>query len=213
MKKTILLSIIGILIFQISNGQEKKKLFKYPFVNQTEFAMGFGRVKNTNYYYPSYYSYMPYPSQSGYSIQNVASLSVQTFNGFKVRKKTTLGITTGLDMYPSVLLVPIAAGVRHVFYEKNQQGAKLQIGLDAGYGSTFANANNSYEEVKGGVMVNPTVGFKFPTKNGSSWLVNFGYKYQYLEITQNIQENDFYNISNVETRNLKRFQVKVGFEF
>lgn len=212
MKKILILSIIGSFAFNTSFGQ-KEKLFKYPFVNQTEFGVLFGRVKNTNYYYPGYSSYWPAPTQNGFSIQNVASLSLQTFNGFQVRKKTTVGLTTGLDLYSSSLLVPVALGVRHVFYEKSEQGAKLQVGLDAGLGSTIANASNSFETVKGGVLVNPTVGFKFPTKNGSAWLINFGYKYQYMEITQNIQENDFYNICSVETRNIKRFQVKLGFEF
>ncbi|MCP9753845.1 hypothetical protein EGI26_01545 [Lacihabitans sp. CCS-44] len=212
MKKILILGIIGSFVFNTSFGQ-KEKLFKYPFVNQTEFGVLFGRVKNTNYYYPGYSSYWPSPTQNGFSIQNVASLSLQTFNGFQVRKKTTVGLTTGLDLYSSSLLVPVALGVRHVFYEKNQQGAKLQAGLDAGVGSAIANAANSFETVKGGVLLNPTVGFKFPTKNGSSWLINFGYKYQYMEISQIIQPTDIYNISSTETRNLKRFQVKLGFEF
>ena len=212
MKKILILSIIGSFAFNTSFGQ-KEKLFKYPFINQTEFGVLFGRVKNTNYYYPGYSSYWPGPTSNGFSIQNVASLSLQTFNGLQVRKKTTLGLTTGLDLYSSSLLVPIALGVRHVFYEKSEQGAKLQAGIDAGIGSAIANAPNSYEDVKGGVLINPTVGFKFPTKNGSAWLVNFGYKYQYMEITQNIEATYICSISSVETRNLKRFQVKLGFEF
>lgn len=212
MKKLLILTIIGGLVFNASFAQTKK-LFKYSFVNQTEFGVLFGRVKNTNYYYPSYSSYWPGPTTNGFNIQNIASVSLQTFNGFKVRKMTTVGFTTGLDLYSSTLLVPVAFGVRHVFYEKSQEGAKLQAGLDAGFGSTVANASNSYETVKGGALVNPTIGFKFPTKNGSSWLINLGYKYQYLEITQNFEETDIYNISSKETRNLKRFQVRLGFEF
>lgn len=214
MKKIFILSVIAILTLNVSFGQ-KEKLFKYPFVNQTEFGILFGRVKNPNYsyYYPSYSSYWPNPTPSGFSLQNVASLSLQTFNGFQVRKKTTVGLTTGLDMYSSVVLVPIALGVRHVIFEKSQQGAKLQAGIDAGYGATLANAANSYEDVSGGILINPTIGFKFPTKNGSAWLVNFGYKYQYMEISQNFNETDIYNIASVETRNLKRFQVRLGFEF
>ena len=188
--KSVLLRILSIFSFQKTEAQTKK-LFKYPFVNQTEFGVLFGRNKETYYYYP-YYSSMYYPpSPSGFNIRNVASLSLQTYNGFQVRKKTSVGITTGLDAYNSVLVIPIAAGFRHVLFEKSDKGAKLQTGLDAGLG--IANNTNSNENTKGGIMLNPAVGFKFPTKNGSSWLVTFGYKYQFIEITQNY--TDDYNIS------------------
>jgi hypothetical protein len=213
MKKIFTLALIGSLVLNTSFAQ-KEKLIKYPFVNQTEFGLLLGRVKNNNYYYyPSYSSYWPNPTPSGYSLQNVANLSLQTFNGFQVRKKTTVGLTTGFDMYSSVVLVPVELGLRHVLFEKSEQGAKLQAGLDAGYGATFGASKNSYEDVSGGILLNPSIGFKFPTKNGSAWLVNFGYKYQYMEISQKFDENDFYNISSTETQNIKRFQLRVGFQF
>ena len=214
MKKIFILAIIGSLVLNTSVAQ-KEKLFKYPFVNQTEFGLLFGRVKNANYSYsyPSFSSYWPNPIPNGYSLQNVANLSIQTFNGFQVRKKTTVGLTTGFDMYSSAVLVPVALGLRHIIFEKSEQGAKLQAGIDAGYGATFGASKNSYEDVSGGILINPTVGFKFPTRNGSAWLVNFGYKYQYMEVSQNFEESDMYNISSVETKNLNRFQVRLGFQF
>ena len=210
MKTIFTIAFLAISLTNTSFAQ-KGKLLKYPFVSQTEFGVLFGRTKNTNYYYPSYSSYWPNPTPSGFSLQNIANLSLQTFNGFQVRKKTSLGLTTGIDMYSSALIIPLTIGVRHVLYEKNKQGAKLQAGLDAGYGSAIGNSTNY--DYKGGTLVNPSVGFKFPTKNGSSWLVNFGYKYQYMQISQNIDPNDTYTISSKETRNLKRFQVRLGFEF
>lgn len=208
MKKIIpVFFILCIFSYQKTNAQTKK-LFKYPFVNQTEFGVLFGRNKETFYYYPYFSSYYP-PEPNGFNLQNVSSLSLQTFNGFKVRKKTSVGITTGLDAYNSVLIIPIAVGLRHVLFEKSENGAKIQTGLDAGWG--IANNANSNENANGGIMLNPAVGFKFPTKNGSAWMVNFGYKYQFIEFTQEF--SDDYNISTLETRNLKRFSVKVGFEF
>jgi hypothetical protein len=214
MKKISVLAIIGSLVLNTSFAQ-KEKLFKYPFVNQTEFGVLFGRVKNPNYsyYYPSFSSYWPAPTPNGYSLQNVANLSVQTFNGFQVRKKTTVGLTTGFDMYRSAVLVPVALGLRHVIYEKSEQGAKLQAGIDAGYGATFGASKNSFEDVSGGMLINPTIGFKFPARNGSAYLVNFGYKYQYMKVSQNFDESDLYNIASVETKNLNRFQIRLGFQF
>jgi hypothetical protein len=214
MKKIFILAIIGSLLLNSSFAQ-KEKMFKYPFVNQTEFGVLFGRVKNPtySYYYQSYSSYWPAPTPTGYSLQNVANLSVQTFNGFQVRKKTTVGLTTGFDMYKSEVLVPIALGLRHIIYEKSEQGAKLQAGIDTGYGIAFGANKNSIEDISGGVLINPTIGFKFPTRNGSAWLVNFGYKYQYMEISRNFEESDMYNIASIETKNLNRFQIRLGFQF
>jgi len=150
------------------------------------------------------------PEQT-YTTKNVASLSLQTFNGFKIRKNTTLGLTVGIDSYASVLVTPIALGIRQIMVEKSDKGAKLQLGIDAGYGSTVFNPKNSQTQTNGGIMLNPAIGFIFPTKNGSAWLVNFGYKYQYLELNSSYPEDYYYSVN--ETRNLNRLQIRLGFEF
>ncbi|MFN8429690.1 MAG: hypothetical protein U0V04_06910 [Spirosomataceae bacterium] len=207
------LGLIMILWNQVGMAQ-KTKIFKYPFVNQTEFGLLPGRVKEITYNYPYYYyNYAPgtmVPEQS-YTTKNVASLSLQTFNGFRIRKNTSLGLTLGLDSYASVLVSPLALGIRQVMIEKSEKGAKLQLGIDAGYGSTVFNPKNSFNKTNGGMMLNPAVGFIFPTKNGSAWLVNFGFKYQYLEINTINNEEYYYNVT--ETRNLNRMQIRLGFEF
>ncbi|MBK9509114.1 MAG: hypothetical protein IPO04_06415 [Cytophagaceae bacterium] len=212
MKNISIAFVLMVAMFSTGFAQ-KTKIFKYPFVNQTEFGLLPGRVKEMNYYYPYYYSYYPNPvvPEQTYTTKNVASLSLQTFNGFKIRKNTTLGLTVGIDSYASVLVTPIALGIRQIMVEKSDKGAKLQLGIDAGYGSTVFNPKNSQTETNGGIMLNPAIGFIFPTKNGSAWLVNFGYKYQYLELNSSYPEDYYYSVN--ETRNLNRLQIRLGFEF
>ncbi|MBK6979657.1 MAG: hypothetical protein IPH28_23320 [Cytophagaceae bacterium] len=50
-----------------------------------------------------------------------------------------MGLTVGIDSYASVLVTPIALGIRQIMVEKSDKGAKLQLGIDAGYGSTVFN--------------------------------------------------------------------------
>jgi hypothetical protein len=211
MKKYITILLIIVLSKTVLFAQEKTSFFtKYPFVNQTQVGLLIGREKNG--YYPVYYG--PIPTEGyydNYTLNTVANVSLQTFNGLEVSNKTTLGITTGLDLYDFSLITPLAVGIRQIIKEKNKQGAKIQLSLDAGIGTTLFDENSSFQKTKGGTMLNPSLGFKFPTKNGSAWLVNFGYKYQYLKISQT--QTDNYYISREETRNHKRFQFLVGFEF
>ncbi len=208
------ITLFGLFLIQFETtiyAQETQIFFeKYPFVNQTEFSVLFGRTRDS-YYYPAIYSSFIIPNSDYYSLRNTVNLSLQTFNGLVLNHKTSVGITTGLDAYNSSLIMPIAAGIRQVVAQKSKNGAKLQIGADAGWGFDWLNPKNDYEKLYGGIMVNPSFGMKFPTRNGSSWLVNFGYKYQYLKIKQT--EVNEYLLSSMETRNLKRFQVRVGFEW
>ncbi|MCD8539859.1 MAG: hypothetical protein LRY55_08900 [Leadbetterella sp.] len=58
-------------------------------------------------------------------------------------------------------------------------------------------------------MVNPAVGFVFPTRSGSAFLLNFGYKYQRYSLSSFTNKDNFWE----ETRNIKRLQVRLGFQF
>jgi hypothetical protein len=213
MKKYILLSFALISIIFDGMAQEKTiSLKKKSFVNQTEFAVLLGRSRENIYYY--YYDIYPgygpnYPASEDYSMRNVAALSLQTFNGFYLNKKLAVGITTGIDSYSDFLIIPILAGARYQLAEKSVDGSKFIAGLDAGFGTPVLASKNQYTTYNGGLTLNPSVGFKFPTKSGSSWLINFGYKYQYATIDTNYGEENF----GTESRNYKRLQVRLGFEF
>jgi hypothetical protein len=219
MKKITLL--FGLVLMMSANAfaQEDKGSFfsKHPFVNKTEFGGLFGRVRIPStyyYYYPSSSSYWPpYPSNVTYTLKNVANISIQTFNGIYLNPKTAVGITLGADWYSGALVTPISAGLRRTLAVKKQGGSALVAGLDAGWGTTWLHEDNPNQKTSAGLMVNPTIGFKFPMRNGSAWLLNFGYKYQQVEVKDIITEENIYNISGLETRNYNRVQMRLGFEF
>lgn len=212
MKKYILLSFALTWIFFDTIAQEKSiSLKKKAFVNQTEFALLFARSRENIYYY--YYDFYPgysvLPINENYTMRNVAALSLQTFNGIYLSKKLAVGLTTGIDSYNDFLIIPIMAGTRYQLAEKSTDGSKFIAGLDAGFGTPILASKNEYTTYNGGLTLNPSIGFKFPTKSGSSWLVNFGYKYQYAEVSTDYSPEN----TSKETRNYKRLQVRLGFEF
>jgi hypothetical protein len=184
---------------------------KHAFVNQTSFGVLMGRSPSyaPDIYYLAKSIYPPTYQQGGY--KNVVTLSLQTFNGWRLSEKLAMGITTGADNYQTAIIMPVAAGLRYRLLQKHQQGAKLLAGLDTGWGAPWLNPKDDQRNVNGGFMANPSLQFKFPTKNGSSLLINFGYKYQYMSVIETIAEDEFYK--NTTTTNLKRFQVGLGFEW
>lgn len=203
------------LFLTFSATAQEREVKTSRFVNQTEIALLAGRsLTGSSYYpYPYYYdlsnsSYLPYPTTPDYKKRNTGSLSIQTFNGWRVKPRTAVGLTTGLDAYQGMLMMPLAAGVRQVLYEKGPALSKIQASLDLGTGLTGLDGNEEVTK-KGGLMVNPAIGFVFPTRSGSAFLLNFGYKYQYYKLSTFYNKDYF----TEESRNIKRLQVRLGFQF
>lgn len=214
--KTIKIIILVLLstTYGFSQGEEKKEKFfeKHPFVSMTEFGLLLGRVQSpNNYYYPMYKSIVPPNYEPTYGVETVASLSFQSFNGIYLTPKTAVGVTAGVDWYSSVLLLPVAAGVRQTLIQKKNGGSSIYAGLDAGYGTTWLQVDDSNHKTTGGVMLNPTIGFRLPMKNQSAWLINFGYKFQELSIEQTNVYDAYY--SSIENRKHQRMSFRLGFEF
>lgn len=206
--------IYVLLFFLAFNASAQEREVKTSrFVNQTEIALLAGRsLKGSTAYYPYYNltgSYYPwYPTVPVYKKGNTGSFSVQTFNGWRVRPRTAVGLTTGLDAYQGALVLPLAAGIRQILYEKGPTLSKIQASLDLGTGLMGLDGTEEVSK-KGGLMINPAVGFVFPTRSGSAFLLNFGYKYQHYSLST------YYNADNFtkETRNIRRLQVRLGFQF
>jgi hypothetical protein len=210
----IIYFILTLTVPVFLHAQEREvKTSKY--VNQTEIAMLMGRTLETvNTYYPyylsssSYYSCIGCGNRTTTKKSNTGSFSIQTFNGWRVKPKTSVGITTGLDAYQGALIMPVAAGIRQIVFDKGPTQSKIQASLDAGIGTTWLNEDDG-QETEGGLMLNPAVGFVFPTRSGSAFLFNFGYKYQHYSVKKTWAENNF----SEESRNIKRVQIRLGFQF
>jgi hypothetical protein len=211
MKKSFILVLMGITGFFPSFGQKETKGFfkKYPFVNVTELGVSFGRNKYQTYAY--YGSYYPQPIQ--YLTQNRVNFSLQTFNGVYLNAQTAVGLTLGIDSYGSTVLMPISAGIRRNLVQKKQGGSILLGSLDVGYATTWLNEDNTGYKTSGGLVVSPTIGYKFPMRNGSAWLLNFGYRFQRAEYAQERNGDAVYWTESNEVRNYRRMVVRFGIEF
>ncbi len=206
MKKLLIFLLLSPFLVQ---AQEKISRF----VNQTELSILMGRSIEGLQYYPYYYSsssIWPGPSTPNVSTKkrNTGSFSIQTFNGWRIKPKTTVGLTTGLDAYQGALIVPVAAGVRQIVIDKGEKSSKIQASLDAGVGTMWLDDQDGASK-EGGLMVNPAVGFIFPTRSGSAFLINFGYKYQRYSLSNTVEGSSY----SQESRNIKRFQLRFGFQF
>ncbi len=207
---------IILLFLAFSATAQEREVKTSKFVNQTEIALLAGRSLTGATAHPYYWlasgssSYVPYPYPytPNYKKKNTGSFSFQTFNGWRVRPRTAVGLTTGLDAYQGALIMPVAAGVRQELFEKGPTLSKIQASLDLGTGTLWLDGEDDISK-KGGLMINPSVGFVFPTRSGSAFLLNFGYKYQYYTLLTTYSKENF----TEETRNIKRLQVRLGFQF
>ena len=175
----------------------------------TEFGVLLGRNKYQTY---NYYS-RSYPQPMQYQVQNRVNFALQTFNGVYLNKKTAIGITLGADAYGSTILMPISAGIRRNLVQKKQGGSILLGSLDVGYATTWLNEDNTGYKTSGGLLISPTIGYKLPMRNGSAWLINFGYRYQRAEYRQERNEDPIYWYESNEVRNYRRMVVRFGIEF
>lgn len=213
MKKIQIILTLGVLSFFPAIAQDKKEGFfqKHPFVNMTEFGVLLGRNKyaTNSYYYGGYYP----QTNIQYQVQNRVNFALQTFNGVYLDKKTAVGITLGVDGYGPTALMPLSAGIRRSLVQKKQGGSILLGSLDAGYATTWLNEDNTGYKTTGGLMICPTIGYKLPMRNGSAWLINFGYRYQRAKYKQERNEDPIYWYESNEVRNYRRLVVRFGIEF
>jgi hypothetical protein len=172
----------------------------YPFVNYTEVGGLFGRVA-----YPDFFGS---PNQV---VENKLSLTMQTFNGVRLRPRLAVGGIVGVDWYASALLMPVGAGVRYDLTRPNQKNVQVFASADVGYGLTWLSKSSSgFELTKGGLMLNPGIGLRFGKPDRGAFVLSVGYKRQSVESTKPLQWND---IRREESRVYNRLAVRLGMSF
>lgn len=213
-KISLIFTIVFLSAIAANAQDEKGGLFrKHKFVNMTEFGGLFGRVKY-QIYYNGWYPY-PYPNTNPaqFQVKNKVNLSMQTFNGVYLDRKTAAGITVGVDGYGETVLMPIALGVRRNIIQKKEGGSGLLGGIDVGYSTTWLNEDNTGFKTKGGLLVSPTIGYRLPMRSGSAWLINLGYRFQRAEYEMERNGNEVFWSESNEVRNYKRMVLRLGIEF
>jgi len=150
-----------ILHFTQSFGQEK------VYYNQTEFGALFGNAVD---------------QWSGKNKKRM-DFSAISFHGAKISKHHVVGFSVGFDQYESLSVIPFAIGWRGFLGKENKP--QLIGGFDFGGGSPLFEDREKtdwYESwYKGGVLVSPSLGVKFPAKKGKTSLsMTLAYKRQEL---------------------------------
>jgi hypothetical protein len=181
----------------------------YPFVNYTEVGGLFGRVV---YNVPMWtWNGTTNVQSTDEIVENRLSLSLQTFNGVRVRPRLAVGGIVGIDWYTAALIMPVGAGVRYDLTKNSQKNVQVFAAADVGYGLTWLNkATTGYELTSGGLMLNPGVGMRLGKPGKGAFLITFSYKRQAVESNKPLQWND---IRRDESRVYNRLAVRLGVSF
>ena len=172
----------------------------YPFVNYTEVGGLFGRVV-----YPDFFGS---PNEV---LENRLSLTMQTFNGVRLRPRLAVGGLVGIDWYANALLMPVGAGVRYDLARPNQKNVQVFASADVGYGLTWLNKSSTGNDLtRGGLMLNPGIGLRFGKPDKGAFVMSVSYKRQNVEAAKPLQWND---IRRDESRVYNRLAVRMGMSF
>jgi hypothetical protein len=203
-----------------NNAANTKSNFASKLVHNTEMGFLLGEqaaINNSGYYgyqadyigkvAPGYY--YPYPIYSG--SDRYSNFTIQHYIGYAVNNKLSMGLSAGFDYYRSNIITPISASIKSTLIPSKRISPILNF--DMGYGFIWKNEadKNNKIDKNGGLMMNPSVGFRIKIGNdGSNLNVNIGYKMQKSGYTNNRPEESYFL---TETRAFNRLSIRLGFGF
>ncbi len=198
-----ILTTIGCLIFSVAYTQEKesKSFLKDKYVNYTEIGGLFGK------------SYQI--TQMSYStpVEGRTNFTIQSYNGYKISDKLSVGVTVGVDWFHAMQIVPVSLGIRNTYGKTASKKVKPYIGVDAGYGFTWLNDDSSDNQTaKGGLAISPVLGLLIPTGGQANFVLSIGYKHNAFTTTTNTGTDD-YPSSRTKEYELNRMAVRFGVNF
>lgn len=149
--------------------------------------------------------------------------TLQTFHGVKLQDKLSLGLALGVDKYradgeENIWVVPLAP---RLVFDIPMRAYKLCLATDIGYGFDWLNKKEANDQKRvsygGGLMLQPTVGFKFAMGENHFWSISFGYKYQGFQKVEETkpwgQPNADYTQRMLVNYKLQRLVAKIGWGF
>ena len=143
--------------------------------------------------------------------ENEFSLSLSTVHGVKFNSTVMTGIGVGIDTYYHLKAFPVFLSLM-LDPERKKQGMFFQ--LNGGYSFVrYISKDEDFEEIevdeKGGLMLNPMVGFRMEVENMRIY-VQAGYKYQAAELHYDYP--DWWGSSQSSRHyELNRFVIQLGF--
>lgn len=168
--------------------EKKKKKRKYLF-------------RETGWYNATGFS--GFGGRSGSYLKMGIGLSSTT--GYMLDRRLGIGIGIGKDNYSSRQgegLYPVFGEVRGYWYKKFNSP---YYAVRAGYGFAFENEKFGITQATGGLMLNPTVGYRFGGDKTGNIYFEFGYKFQ----QQFIERTSTFN-SDVTIINAKYHRISMS---
>ncbi len=146
-------------------------------------------------------------SPNNSSPMSKTSFTASTFNGYRLTHALAAGLTVGLDSYKGNLILPISLGFRGDWL-KNKKVTPY-YSLDVGKGMTWLAKDTNLDYKKSGLHLNPALGLRFATHNGTAITWSVGYKRQILSSGQefNEQEGVYYDYA------YNRISIRMGISF
>lgn len=199
--KKILILIIPLLFAGILTQAQDESNASLRYVNITEMGFLAGPMYNSQ----------------------PAPFTVMNINGVEINNQLTTGIGVGFEFINETTL-PVFADVRYFFRDSK---FSPYVALQAGYSIPLSSETDIYPpyyyydylssfypypyynyqyKSAGGVMINPSVGFKNMFNENLGFTFSLGYRYQ--QLNYNSTEND----DNV-LMELNRLSIKLGFIF
>lgn len=138
-------------------------------------------------------------------VSRSVDVSLQTFNGYQFFPALTLGLTTAIDTYGQITLLPVALGIRG---DITKTKVRPYYGLDAGYALDWLNNPNLAGNYKGGFLWSPTFGLKFNSQKTHAFLINLGYRNQRASFV--IQNG---STTTTQNNHYQRVLFRIGMSF
>jgi hypothetical protein len=132
-------------------------------------------------------------------------ISLNTSVGFQYSNYLAAGLGASynqMSINQGIRTIPVFLEVRGNFLERPITPI---YSMAAGYGFVLENRDFDIIRTKGGAYLHPAVGMRFDRKSGVAFTFDFGYQFQWAEITSNT-----WGGTNVDDIRYQRFSVRVG---
>ena len=168
--------------------------FVYPYtqgyLNMTELGLSVGNRSVTGQF-----------SDTNRSVD----VTLQTFNGYQFHPALALGLTTAVDTYGKITLLPVGLGIRG---DITKTKVRPYYGLDAGYALDWLNNPRLPGDYNGGRFWSPTFGLKFNSRRTHAFILNIGYRNQKVSI---VSRNG--STTTTQSNHYQRVLFRLGMSF
>lgn len=138
-----------------------------------------------------------------------APLSLMMEHLYRLNNYTAFGTIIGLETLNEAVL-PVGLNIKGLMPLSN--GGATYIGISGGYSFSLEKPPSYYTitKAKGGLFINPELGFIVSSSGNGSFFMAVGYRYNIL----NYERDDFYYSETIERKQIyNRISIKIGICF